>query len=119
MDLSALVALKAQLEGEEGSPTTDAELAVLDSSEGEVSEDKKQDLLTEVVTALLPHTKIAPEEFSLSTEISTLRLNKLAIWAVVARLESEFKLSIPDIEVEKWRNIADIVATLESISEKP
>lgn len=63
-----------------------------------------------VVEIVLDETGFPPEEMRPELELGgELGLTGLALWSVVSRIEREVGRTFPDVEVESWRTLGDIL----------
>ncbi|MFT0763032.1 phosphopantetheine-binding protein [Actinomyces sp. F1_1611] len=64
--------------------------------------------------AILTETNYPPEQMSPGLRLrEELELDGLPLWAVVAQIERELKVTIPDREVKSWVTLADLLDAVE------
>ncbi|OKL47181.1 hypothetical protein BSR29_06050 [Boudabousia liubingyangii] len=121
MDLSALAALKAQLEEEDSTSEFEsaeaAELSAVETGTPEVESASTDSLLEQLVGIIVPYLPGEAADFGLEKSFSELGLNQLSIWAIVAQIEEEFKVSLSDDMVAQWHNAQDMFTFLTNVTQ--
>ncbi|OKL46496.1 hypothetical protein BSR28_08230 [Boudabousia liubingyangii] len=121
MDLSALAALKAQLEEEDSTSEFEsaeaAELSAVETNTPEVESASTDSLLEQLVGIIVPYLPGEAADFGLEKSFSELGLNQLSIWAIVAQIEEEFKVSLSDDMVAQWHNAQDMFTFLTNVTQ--
>lgn len=66
-----------------------------------------------VVAAVLEETEIEPTDMKLDLLLDEdLGLTGIALWAVVAQIESELDIQFVDVEVHRWETLGDLLSAV-------
>ena len=67
------------------------------------------------MAAVLEETSLAPEAARADLRlVDDLDLDDLVLYAIIARIEHELRIQIPDVAIVKWTTLEDLLAGVEA-----